>query len=108
MKTMKCVLLTAFSLCGFAAIQSAADDKGINTEGLIARCARCHGEEGNEAFPGWPPIASMEKAEIIGKLKGHRDGDIFDSTMAKVTFDLTDQQIEAVADYYANLRQEKK
>lgn len=69
---------------------------------LLSACSQCHSQSGQAALPGWPPLRDMDTKEIIGKLKGHRDLIVPDSMMSKVAFELTDQQIEEIAEYYSN------
>ena len=80
---------------------SLADEVDIGS--LIARCSECHTEKGLAGIPGWPSIAGMEKNLIVGKLKGHRAGLINDSTMKKVAHDLSDGDIDAVAEHFSTL-----
>ncbi|MGR8932336.1 MAG: c-type cytochrome [Gammaproteobacteria bacterium] len=75
----------------------------LDTGSLIARCAVCHTKEGLAGIPDWPAIAGMKKEFIVGKLKGHRAGLVNDSTMKKVAHDLTDAQIDAVADHFSKM-----
>lgn len=82
-------------------ISATADEADIGA--LVARCSECHTQGGLAGVPGWPSIAGMDKALIIGKLKGHRAGLVNDSTMKKVAHDLTDKQIEAVAEHFSTL-----
>ena len=78
-----------------------ADEVDIGS--LVARCSECHTEKGLAGIPGWPAIAGMKKEMIVGKLKGHRAGLVNDSTMKKVAHDLSDAQIDAVADHFSNM-----
>jgi cytochrome c553 len=75
----------------------------VDTGALIARCSECHTEKGLAGIPGWPSIAGMNKDLIVGKLKGHRAGLVNDSTMKKVAHDLSDKEIEAVAEHFSTL-----
>ena len=78
-----------------------ADEVDIGA--LVARCSECHTEKGLAGIPGWPAIAGMDKDIIVAKLKGHRAGLVNDSTMKKVAHDLTDKEIEAVAEHFAGM-----
>ena len=68
---------------------------------VLNACSQCHQHTGNAAIPGWPPLNTMTKQQIVSKLKGHREQIVPDSMMSKVTFKLTDQQIEDIAEYYS-------
>lgn len=94
-----CIFLTIVSFSFTLHAQSEAIDIDI----LIARCSLCHSSAGLPGIPGWPAIAGMDKKLIAGKLKGHRAGIIKDSTMKKVTSDLSDEDINTVAEYFSKL-----
>lgn len=95
------VFLASFASFTFNCPYLAADEVDIGS--LIARCSECHTEKGLAGIPGWPSIAGMDKDIIVGKLKGHRAGFINDSTMKKVAHDLSDKEIEAVAEHFSTL-----
>jgi cytochrome c553 len=67
---------------------------------LTATCAECHGSAGGAAIPGWPPLSTMSKAQLVGKLQGYRDQQVPDSRMSDVSHNLTDEEIQALAEYY--------
>lgn len=75
-------------------------------EALVSACAQCHGPSGEAGVPGWPPLVQMSKEEIAEKLRGHRAGRVPDSTMSRVAIDLSDAEIDAIAEHYAT--QEKR
>jgi mono/diheme cytochrome c family protein len=74
---------------------------------VIRRCAMCHGLEGEAFYEGWPDLSEMTQQEIENKLYAHRSRVIEDSTMSKVVFDLTDDEIKEAALYYSSLNQQK-
>jgi cytochrome c553 len=90
--------LLALPLCAFT-LTLHADE--IDVGELAGACSQCHGPAGDAAIPGWPPLVKMSKEEIMDKLNGHRAGRVPDSTMSKVAFELSDAQINAIAEYYA-------
>lgn len=67
---------------------------------VLSLCSHCHGTEGDPGIPGWPPLPTLERDVLIAKLKGHRALPDQDSTMAAVTAELSDDQIEWIADYF--------
>ena len=96
--------LLLISIAFFASLNSRVGyTDEVDLGALIARCSECHTEKGLAGIPGWPSIAGMEKNLIIGKLKGHRAGLINDSTMKKVAHDLSDEEIEAVAEHFSTM-----
>jgi len=74
--------------------QSGADPQ------LVSSCAECHGD-GQGAIEGWPPLTSMTEQEIVAKLTGHRARVVADSTMARVAHDLSDDEIQQLAEHFA-------
>lgn len=70
---------------------------------VVQRCALCHGLAGQAIYEQWPDLPTMSQQEIEAKLFAHRSGIIADSTMSKVTFDLTDEEIKEAARYYSSL-----
>ena len=95
----KCILPT-LTLVSFS-LPVCADEVDIGA--LVARCSVCHTEKGLAGIPGWPAIAGMDKDVIVAKLKGHRAGLVNDSTMKKVAHDLTDKEIDAVAEHFSTM-----
>lgn len=71
---------------------------------VIRRCALCHGLAGESVYETWPDLVEMTEAEIAARLKAHRSGMVDDSTMDKVSFDLSDEEIEDAARYYSSLK----
>tara|TARA_R110000787_G_scaffold86993_4_gene185443 strand:- start:302 stop:964 length:663 start_codon:yes stop_codon:yes gene_type:complete len=74
---------------------------------IIRRCATCHGLEGRAVYPEWPDLGAMSQEDIERKLYAHRSGVIDDSTMSKVTVDLTDDEIKEAARYYSSLKDQQ-
>ncbi len=97
MKSLVLLVLT------FASFELCAQSNTVDIDNLIARCSLCHSSAGLPGMAGWPAIAGMEKQLIIGKLKEHRAGIVEDSTMKKVASDLSDEDINAVAEYFSKL-----
>ena len=74
---------------------------------LLSQCSECHGAQGEVSGPGKQPLANMPREVLVNKLKGYRQQLVPDSIMARSVHDLTDQQIEWLADYYSNTATEK-
>jgi sulfide dehydrogenase cytochrome subunit len=86
---------------GIAAAPSAmAQDRGMI---LALSCAACHGTAGNS--PGAIPSISGKKAAYLeGKLKNFRDGREAATVMDRIAKGYTDEEIAALARYFANPR----
>jgi cytochrome c553 len=81
---------------------------------LHDRCQFCHGDTGAVPYIAYPNIGGQNKSYLIEQLKSfrtsarhYRDGpaqikdERFHRTMSPSTFDLTDAQIESIADFYS-------
>jgi len=90
-------LLTALG----ANVARAADEAQMPE--VAKGCASCHQKGGQPALIGWPYLAGMEKARLVEILQGHRASRVPDSTMDKIAAGLTDNEIDAVADYFSKL-----
>lgn len=86
------MLLTALSL-------NAADIADITK-----KCAGCHGAQGEKKALGKSKIMKdMSKADFISSMKGYKDGSYggaMKAVMKPQVMNLSDEEIEALADYY--------
>jgi cytochrome c553 len=81
----------------------------IATEGIAARkipsCESCHGAEGRRKNDHYPNLDGQPEWYVKTHLElwkeGHRGGTRFAHLMAKIAPNMTDEQIEAVAVWYA-------
>lgn len=73
---------------------------------LANECATCHGSTGGSA-PSQsgtiPPLAGRPAADVRTALHDFRDGRRTNAIMASVAQSLNDEQIEALAAYFASL-----
>ncbi len=85
-------------------IESLENEVGSAEQSVVVRrCAMCHGLAGKAYYEEWPDLPALSQQEIEDKLFAHRSGIIADSTMSKVSFDLTDEEIKEAARYYSSL-----
>lgn len=81
---------------------------------LLQRCQFCHGDRGVNPYTGYPNIGGQNRAYLIEQLKAFRasanHGNVeigkikderFHRTMEPSAYDLTDRDIEDIADYYS-------
>ena len=68
-----------------------------------AVCAACHGQSGISSNPLWPNLAGQQEAYLAKQIKAFRDGERTDVSMQPFVANLTDQDIEDLAAYYAKL-----
>lgn len=66
-------------------------------------CAGCHGPVGISTNDLWPNLAGQKAGYIAQQLKAYRDGTRVDANMSGLVQNLTDEQIAALAAYYAKL-----
>jgi cytochrome c553 len=76
-------------------------------ERKVPACRECHGPEGPRRNPAYPSLAGQYAAYLDQQLRlfraGDRGGSEYAHLMEKVAPRLTDEEIEAVALYYASL-----
>jgi cytochrome c553 len=81
-----------------AALGVHAEDKAARS--LAATCTGCHGTNGVSAG-GIPTLAGVEAARIAGLMREFRDGTRSATVMHQHTKGYTDEQIDAVAAWFA-------
>lgn len=64
-------------------------------------CATCHGADGNSENTLWPNLAGQHAEYLALQLRAFRDGVRENPAMAPFVADLTDADIQVLADYYA-------
>jgi len=67
-------------------------------------CASCHGAAGISASALWPNLAGQQEQYLIKQLKAFREGERTDPLMSPMSKSLSDEDIEDLAAYFANLR----
>lgn len=70
------------------------------TTTLAASCAACHGPQGN-SLGGTPTLAALNKDYFIQRMQGFKDGSIPATVMHQHARGLTDEEITALATYFA-------
>ncbi len=90
------VLLAGLLMSGAALAGDAAKGKA-----KAAVCSACHGANGISSNPLWPNLAGQKEQYLIKSIKGFRDGDRKDSSMAPMVANLSDDDIENLAAYFS-------
>jgi cytochrome c553 len=89
----------------------APDGKTIAMQGGskgAASCATCHGKQGEgNASNGYPYLANLPADYIKSQLKAYTTGTRKNPVMKPIATSLTSGEIQAVADYYAGLKNPK-
>jgi cytochrome c553 len=71
---------------------------------VIAQCAACHGAEGIAKDVEIPNLAGQHDRYLVTQLQNFRSGKRPHKEMRYMSRHLTDEEIEAVAQYYMQLR----
>jgi cytochrome c553 len=91
------------------AVPALAQDNKTTVQNKIAQCQGCHGiHDWKTAFPEVyrvPKLSGQKPAYIIAALKAYRSGERDFATMRTIAADLTDQQMQEVANYYGEAAQ---
>lgn len=66
-----------------------------------AICAACHGETGISETPNWPTLAGQHKDYLVEVMSQYRNGQRDDPVMAGQLINLSDNDIEDLAAFYA-------
>lgn len=69
---------------------------------LLGKCGRCHGDRG-EGKGKTAALAGSDRNTLEQQMKGYRSGEIKHRMMNAATKSLSDQEITALAEFYANL-----
>ncbi len=81
---------------------SAAGDAAAGQQ-KSATCESCHGKDGRGIDPNYPVLAGQHESYLIKALSDYRSGARADAVMGSFTRNLTNQDIEDLAAWYASL-----
>lgn len=96
--------LAAAAVLGAAAIEAApATAQEMTLEARIEECGMCHGADGNSEIEDIPSLAGQPKLFLQDQLIYMREGVRPVEAMAPFVEGLTDEQIVALAEHYAEL-----
>jgi len=71
-------------------------------------CAACHGANGLSVMPDAPNLAGQPRAYLVEQLKAFRGGRRPSETMGLMAKNLSDADIQALADWYSGIVVEVK
>jgi cytochrome c553 len=94
-------LLAAVAMAQVAA--PAAADVPAAEQRAQTVCAGCHGPDGISVNPLYPSLAGQQEAYLAKAIRDYRDGKRVDPLMSAMAHGLGDQDIEALAAYFAGL-----
>jgi cytochrome c553 len=66
-------------------------------------CAACHGNKGISMIPMYPNLAGQKEQYLVLQLKAFRDGERKNMVMSPMAAGLSDNDIDNLSAYYANL-----
>jgi cytochrome c553 len=69
---------------------------------VAAPCGACHGLNGNSPTPQWPSLAGQHPRYTVAQLKAYQAGDRKDPNMNALVTTLSEQDIVAIAAFYAS------
>ena len=92
--------LAVIALAGSASAQTGT----LQVRGMAASCASCHGTNGLAA-PGMVALAGYARADLIKAMADFKSGERPATIMHQLAKGYSDQQIEAIAGYFAAQKQ---
>ena len=95
-------LATLAFLSGVTVAQGVAGDAAAGKT-KAAVCAACHGPVGVSVNPAWPSLAGQQPVYLANQIRLFRDGVRVEPTMQPFVQNLSDQDIDDIAAYYASL-----
>ena len=81
---------------------SEALEEAQSVPAKVMQCQGCHGASG-EGVGSFPALAGMGTEEFATQIGAYRSGDRSDPMMSGIAKGLSDEEIAALADYYASL-----
>jgi cytochrome c553 len=93
----------AFFLTALLAAPCAAQGPPSKAAQKAQPCAVCHGQDGVGTSPIFPNLAGQKALYLAKALREYRSGRRADPVMTVAARDLTDDDIELLAEYYEGL-----
>jgi len=90
-----------------AAHRAAAEDAVAGRQKAL-QCQACHGLDGLAKIPGAPHIGGQVKEYLVKSMRDYKSGMRKDEMMAVVMRQLSEQDIEDLAAYYAGIGPQAK
>ena len=80
-------------------------DEPTRTGAEVAQtCAACHGEKGISSTGMYPHLAGQHASYIVQALKDYKSGKRNNQIMNAMAANLSEADMEAVAEYYSNMQ----
>jgi cytochrome c553 len=95
---MRAAMLCASLLIVFGAARA---EDALLARNLAAVCANCHGTNGHARGDLIKPLAGVPADRIVAAMTGYRSGALPATVMHQIAKGFNDEQIKAIAAYYA-------
>ena len=95
-------LTVLFSLALILPISLHADGNPAAGKDKAQVCAACHGPDGHSVDPSYPNLAGQYESYLVKALADYRAGRRTNAIMAPMAANLSDQDIEDLAAWYAS------
>ena len=95
---MRAAVLGASLLVVFGAARA---EDALMPRNLAAACANCHGTNGHARGDLIKPLAGVPAERIVAAMAGYRSGAVPATVMHQIVKGFSDDQIKAIAAYYA-------
>ena len=100
--TFRASCAAALLAAGFAGGAAAQDP--VYARNLASACFTCHGTDGRSVGGVPPALAGRNKAELLEIMKGFKSGTRPATLMHQQAKGYSDQQLEAIAGYFAGAK----
>jgi cytochrome c553 len=100
MFSLKHSLSVCLALAYSYSVPTLAADAAAGAE-KAAMCAGCHGPNGKSSNPQWPSLAAQQPDYLAAQLKAFKSGARKNPMMQSMAANLSDQDIENLAAYFA-------
>lgn len=101
-RTLSAGVAIGLSVVSAGASADLKEPAGRAKDIVEARCAMCHGREGESASAIYPRLAAQHPDYIVKQLKDFRNGRRKSDTMADMAKELTDEEIDQLAAWFSS------
>jgi cytochrome c553 len=97
-------IITPFTACLLLCAPTSSNASGNAESGQVKAtvCKECHGNDGQSVDPSYPNLAGQHESYLIKALSDYRSGRRQNPIMAGFSANLTNQDIEDLAAWYAS------
>lgn len=95
------LLISSLIFTSAVAAEEAEVDMSMTEQTTKNVCAACHGADGNSVISLNPKLAGQHAGYLYKQLKNFKEGDRNNAVMALQVKDLSDDDMRAIADFYA-------